>query len=81
MAFEVYESKTLSRRHTPVITVQKGGAISINRAGYAALGVPEHVLLLRDAYENLIAIQAADADEVHAARHIEGLIPARAGRT
>jgi len=76
VAFEVYESKTLLRRHTPVITVQKGGAISINCAGYAALGVPEHVLLLRDAYENLIAIQVADADEVHA-QVVRLLNPAR----
>lgn len=76
MAFEVYESKTLSRRHTPVITVQKSGALSINRAGYAALGEPEHVLLLRDADENLIAIKAASADEVHA-QVVRLLNPAR----
>lgn len=76
MAFEVYESKTLSRRHTPVITVQKSGAISINRAGYTALGEPEHVLLLRDADANLIAIQAAEADEVHA-QVVRLLNPAR----
>jgi hypothetical protein len=76
VAFEVYQSKTLSRRHTPVITVQKSGAISINRAGYAALGEPQHVLLLRDADENLIAVQAADADEVHA-QVVRLLNPAR----
>ena len=39
-------------------------------------GAPEHVLLLRDAYENLIAIQAADADEVHA-QVVRLLNPAR----
>ena len=76
VAFEVYQSKTLSRRHTPVITVQKSGALSINRAGYAALGEPEHVLLLRDTGENLIAIQAAAADEVHA-QVVRLLNPAR----
>lgn len=34
------------------------------------------MLLLRDAYENLIAIQAADADEVHA-QVVRLLNPAR----
>ncbi|KLO61743.1 hypothetical protein AA983_14330 [Dermacoccus sp. PE3] len=65
MAFEVYESKTLARRHVPVVTVQKRGAISINRAGYLVLGEPDHVLLLRDVEENLIAVKPARADDVH----------------
>ena len=76
VAFEVYESKTLARRHVPVVTVQRRGAISINRAGYEAMGEPEHVLLLRDVARNLIAVKSAAASDVHG--HVVRLLnPAR----
>lgn len=76
MGFEVYESKTLARSHVPVVTLQKRGAISINRAGYEAVGEPEHVLLLRDVDRNLIAVKPAAASDVRG-RVVRLLNPAR----
>jgi hypothetical protein len=50
----------------PAITIQKKGAISLNRAAYAALGSPEAAELLFDPEERQVGIRKADPSAAHA---------------
>lgn len=65
MAFEVYQKGSSASRKSPVVTIQKSGAISINDAGYAQLGEPHFVQLLHDADERLIALKPTSETDLN----------------
>lgn len=47
----------------PYVTIQRKGTLSLNRAGYEALGKPEAVKLLYDRDERMIGMRATDPEE------------------
>jgi hypothetical protein len=57
MPFEVFDRKAATASKNPMISIQKQGSFSLNRAAYKLLGEPEHVELLYDPEEKLIGFR------------------------
>lgn len=57
MPFEVFDKKSATAVKTPMVTVQKGGMLSLNRAAVEAFGSPEAVELLYDKENRLMAFR------------------------
>lgn len=66
MGFEVFDKRAATSSKTPMVTIQKGGHFSLNRAAYEAMGAPEAVELLYDREEKLIGFQSAPPDRPRA---------------
>lgn len=66
MPFEVFDKKAATASKSPMITIQKQGSFSLNRAAYKLIGEPEAVELLFDRDEQLVGFQAASADSPRA---------------
>ncbi len=62
MGFEVFDKRAATSSKTPMVTIQKGGHFSLNRAAYEAVGTPEAVELLYDREEKLIGFRPASPD-------------------
>ena len=60
MPFEVFDKRAVPTTDQPWVTIQKGGAFSLNRAAHEALDGPEAVQLLYDPEERLIGFRATD---------------------
>ncbi len=60
MPFEVFDKRSATASKNPLVTIQKGGYFSLNRAAYQAMGEPEAVELLFDREEQLIGFRPAD---------------------
>jgi hypothetical protein len=58
MPFEVFDKRAATASKNPMLTIQKTGAFSLNRAAYKLLGEPETVELLFDREEKLIGFRA-----------------------
>src|SRR5215210_2631623 len=61
--FEEFDRKSTPIITTPLITIQKRGTFSANRAAFEALGEPEGIKLLYDKNQNVIGIRPADLEE------------------
>ncbi len=66
MPFEVFDKKSATSSKTPMVTIQKGGPFSLNKAAYDAMGAPEYVELLYDRDEKLIGFRPASLDNPRA---------------
>jgi len=66
--FEVEEftGKKTRSPSAPLVSIQKRGVFSLNRAAYEILGEPTHVKLLFDRNKQVIGIRAADPEELGA---------------
>lgn len=63
MAFEVFDKRLTPLTKAPVVTIQKRGVMSLNRAAHALIGEAETVELLYDRDEKVIGIRPV-ADNV-----------------
>lgn len=66
MAFETFKRQRLTPSGEPLITIQKKGIFSLNRAAYEALGTPDAVELLYDRGARLIGIRKVSKSVGHA---------------
>ena len=66
MPFETFKRQRLKPGTDPLVTIQKKGVLSLNRAAYGALGDPEAVELLYDREARLVAIRKVDSSVEHA---------------
>jgi len=57
MPFEVFDKRAAVATKNPMVTIQKGGAFSLNRAAYDLMGSPETVELLFDPEDRLIGFR------------------------
>lgn len=64
--FEVFTKALVPLKRDPTITIQKNGAISLNKAAQVALGSPEAVELLYDQNTRTVGLRGVDADADHA---------------
>lgn len=62
MPFEVFDKRAATSSKNPLVTIQKGGYFSLNKAAYKALGEPETVELLFNREEKLIGFRPVASD-------------------
>jgi hypothetical protein len=65
MKFEVFDKRLAPLTKAPVVTIQKRGVISLNRAAYALIGEAATVELLYDRDERVIGIRPVADDVPH----------------
>lgn len=63
MPFEVFNKRAAMSSKIPMVTIQKDGEFSMNKAAFDAIGEPEAVELLYDSEEELIAFRPAPAEK------------------
>lgn len=61
MPFEVFDKRAATATKSPMVTIQKGGMFSWNKAAYEAIGSPEAVQLLYDKEEKLIGFRPVES--------------------
>ena len=66
MPFEVFDKRAATASKNPMVSIQKQGSFSLNRAAYKLMGEPETVELLFDAGEKLIGFREAAANSPRA---------------
>jgi hypothetical protein len=66
MAFEVFDKRLTPLTKAPVVTIQKRGVMSLNRAAHALIGEAATVELLYDRDEQLVGIRPVSDDVPHA---------------
>jgi hypothetical protein len=66
MPFEAFKRQRLKPGAEPLVTIQKKGVLSLNRAAYVALDNPEAVELLYDRETRLIGLRKIDSSVDHA---------------
>ena len=66
MPFETFKRQRLKPGAQPLVTIQKKGVLSLNRAAYASLDEPEAVELLYDRESRRIGIRKVDSALDHA---------------
>ncbi|UQX89410.1 hypothetical protein M6D93_05240 [Jatrophihabitans telluris] len=64
--FEIFTKRMVPLKRAPCITIQKRGAISINKSAFLALGEPDAVELMYDRAEHRVGLRAADPRLDHA---------------
>ncbi len=57
MPFEVFDRKAATASKNPMVSIQKQGSFSLNKAAYQLLGEPETVELLFDSEEQRIGFR------------------------
>lgn len=57
MPFEVFDRRAATAVKSPMVTIQKDGPFSFNKAAYEVMGAPEAVELLYDPKEKLIGFR------------------------
>ena len=62
MPFEVFDKKAATASKSPMVTIQKQGSFSLNRAAYKLIEEPEAVELLFDRAKQLIGFRPASPD-------------------
>lgn len=68
MPFEVYDKAIAAAKEQAMVTIQKRGVISFNRAAFSLLGEPKAVELLYDRERRLVGLRPTDAKVRHAHR-------------
>lgn len=68
--FESFSKRMVPTKSMPAVTIQRRGALSLNRAAYSAIGSPHAVELLYDRSARVIGVRPikADADNAYAVR-------------
>jgi hypothetical protein len=64
--FEVFKKRMTRPSEQPVVTIQKRGVFSINKAAHTAIGSPKAVELLYDPEERIVGIRGVDETVKHA---------------
>ncbi len=62
MPFEVFNKRAATSSKVPMVTIQKDGEFSMNKAAHDAFGAPDAVEILYDREEKLIAFRPAPVD-------------------
>ncbi len=57
MPFETFDKRAATASKNPMVTIQRGGSFSFNRAAHKLMGMPETVELLFDRAERLIGFR------------------------
>lgn len=57
MSFETFDKRTAAATKAPMVTIQRQGSFSLNKAAHAALGSPETVELLFDRENQLLGFK------------------------
>jgi hypothetical protein len=65
MAFEVFDKRQTTRSKAPLVTIQKRGVISFNRAAHALIDEAEMVELLYDRDDEIVGIRPVSNDVPH----------------
>jgi hypothetical protein len=60
MPFEVFDKRSAAATKSPMVTIQRGGSFSLNKAAEQLAGSPEAVELLYDPDERLIGFRPVD---------------------
>jgi hypothetical protein len=68
MPFETFKRQRLTPTDEPLITIQKKGVFSLNRAAYEAIGEPAAVELLYDREARKIGLRKVKPSVAHAYR-------------
>jgi hypothetical protein len=63
--FQVFSKALVPLKRDPTVTLQKNGAISLNRASFVILGSPAAVELLYDKETRTIGMRGVDAEVEH----------------
>lgn len=58
--WEVFDKRAAVSTKSPMVTIQRKGLLSLNRAAVEALGQPDTVELLFDAEENMVGLRPAE---------------------
>lgn len=66
MPFEVFDKRAATASKNPMISIQKQGSFSLNRAAHKLMGEPETVELLFDPEEKLIGFREVAANSPRA---------------
>lgn len=71
--FEVFDPQAAIRVKQPLVSLQRKGTFTLNRAAYLTLGEPTHVELLFDGEDQIIGFRAVDpsASTAYAVRSTE----------
>ncbi|MDQ2846846.1 MAG: hypothetical protein M3Y77_10960 [Actinomycetota bacterium] len=64
--FEVFTQRIAPSAGIALVTIQKRGAISLNKTAFVALGEPNAVELLYDRTERIIGLRSAQPEAEHA---------------
>lgn len=64
--FEVFTRRMTPSSSAPLVTIQKRGTISLNKASFDALGAPATVELLYDRAARIVGLRPAQPDSGHA---------------
>lgn len=64
--FETFTKQLISRQHEPQVTIQRRGALSLNKPACLALGSPDAVELLYDAHARIIGLRRVEPGTEHA---------------
>src|SRR5579859_2525050 len=60
MPFETFRRQRVAPSQEPTVSIQRRGIMSLNLAGFTALGSPEAVELLYDRDRSLVGVRAVD---------------------
>ena len=63
--FEVFDAQSAPRVKQPLVSLQRKGVFTLNRAAFIALGEPEAVHLLFDPHERVVGFSAADPGQLN----------------
>lgn len=66
MPFEAFDKRSATSSKQPMITIQRGGPFSLNRAAHEALESPAYVELLYDPTERLIGFKPSSPESPRA---------------
>src|SRR5215211_4800491 len=61
MPFEVFDKRAAKASKSPLVTIQRGGHFSLNKAAFEEMGKPETVELLFDREKRLVGFRPVDA--------------------
>lgn len=64
--FEVFDKRATPLIKRPEVTIQSGGALSLNKSAFHALGEPKAIELLYDRAKRVIGFRSVDENAVHA---------------
>jgi hypothetical protein len=64
--FEVFDKRAVPVTTEPMVTIQRKGPISMNRASFQALGNPQAVELLYDSTERIVGLRKVPISTKHA---------------
>jgi hypothetical protein len=62
MPWTVFDKRAATASKSPMVTIQRGGHFSLNKAAYRAVGEPEAVEILFDPAERLIGFRPASPE-------------------